>query len=153
MIIFNGEKNIVNLIKFTAMLSGNIQLIAFNSRGDTCIESVPDQSFTEDQKLIISQWGDAIVTINSPNPLDLRVDVGTLIQNDVTPITADPDNAKYILVSVVMDDITKVLSIDVTTQLSEDIDEDQYQADAGKTLIHHIGHWMIEAAGTEIKTI
>lgn len=153
MIIFNGEKNTANLLKFAAMLSSGIQLTAFNSRGGTCIEPAPNQSFTEDQKLIISQWDDASVVINSPNPLDLRVDVGTLIQNDITPIAADPDNSKYILVSIVMDDITKALSVDVTTQLVEDIDEDQYQADVGKSLIHHVGHWMIEAAGTEIKSV
>lgn len=55
--------------------------------------------------------------INKPTAvaagLDITVNVGSAIVNDVTSIVADPDDTKFALVSVVRDDGTGILEIQV----------------------------------------
>lgn len=78
--------------------------------------------------------------------LDITTNVGSAIVNDVTSITADPDDTKYVKVSVVRDDTTTDLEI----QVEEKVLGNYSGTPAGKTLECEIKEFSLVAAGTAL---
>ena len=140
----NSEKDLSLLHSFAALFCGAEEV--YHIRGCTCVAG----DFTEGQISDLESWDDPVVSINTPSDLTIRVNVGTLLVNDDTAVTSDTDEDKYILVSLVIDDTTKGLSTEVTTQLIEQVSEDSYEPSTGKSLVGHLGHYKVVANGTEI---
>ena len=145
----SGEKDVHMLRNYCCALVGNSVGRIYSARGQTCIDCDIDQ---EDQAEI-EKWDDPAVDINMPSDLSIRVNVGTLLVNDDTAITADPEEIKYVLVTVLMDDTTQDLEVECTTQLGEHFFEDDYEVSEGKTLVGHVGYYKVAASGTEIEEV
>jgi len=78
--------------------------------------------------------------------LDITTNVGSAIVDDVTSIVADPDDTKFCLVSVVRDDGTGLLEI----QVQEKVLGNYGETPAGKTWECDIQEFSVVAAGTEL---
>lgn len=78
--------------------------------------------------------------------LDITTNVGSAIVDDVTSIVADPTDTKYALVSVVRDDITELLEI----QVQEKVLGNYAGTPEGKTWECDIAEFSVVAAGTEL---
>lgn len=78
--------------------------------------------------------------------LDITTNVGSAIVNDVTSIVADPTNTKFVLVSVVRDDGTGLLEI----QVQEKTTGSYAPTPAGKTWECDIAEFSVSAAGTAL---
>jgi len=78
--------------------------------------------------------------------LDITANVGSAIVNDVTSIVADPDDTKFCLVSVVRDDGTSLLEI----QVQEKVLGNYGSTPAGKTWECDIAEFFVVAAGTAL---
>jgi hypothetical protein len=81
--------------------------------------------------------------------LDITTNVGSAIVDDVTAITADPDDIKYIRVSVVRDDTSGNLEI----QVEEKVLGNYSGTPEGKTLEYEIKEFSLVAAGTDLVEI
>jgi hypothetical protein len=78
--------------------------------------------------------------------LDITTNVGSAIVNDVTAITADPDDIKYVKVSVVRDDTSGDLEI----QIEEKVLGNYSGTPAGKTFECEVKEFSLVAAGTDL---
>ena len=78
--------------------------------------------------------------------LDITTNVGSAIVDDVTSIVADPDDTKFALVSVIRDDGTGVLEI----QVQEKVLGNYGGTPAGKTWECDVAEFSVVAAGTEL---
>lgn len=88
--------------------------------------------------------------VNTPTAvasgLDITANVGSVIVDDVTSIVADPDNTKFCLVSVIRDDITALLEI----QVQEKVLGNYGTTPDGKTWECDIAEFSVVAAGTDL---
>lgn len=88
--------------------------------------------------------------INEPTAvasgLDITTNVGSAIVDDVTSITADPDNTKFCLVSVVRDDITSLLEV----QVQEKVLGNYAPTPDDKTWECDVAEFSVVAAGTDL---
>lgn len=84
-----------------------------------------------------------------PTGLDITADVGSAIVADVTSIVADPDDTKFCLVSVIRDDITSLLEI----QVQEKVLGNYGDTPAGKTWECDIAEFFVVAAGTTLVVV
>ncbi|MHA1806198.1 MAG: hypothetical protein ACTSX2_01325 [Candidatus Thorarchaeota archaeon] len=78
--------------------------------------------------------------------LNITTNVGSVIVDDVTAITADPDDTKYVKVSVVRDDASTLLEI----QVEEKVLGNYSGTPEGKTLECEIKEFSLVAAGTDL---
>ncbi len=81
---------------------------------------------------------------NSPSDLKIRTNVGSAIVNDDYTVTADPDDKKWIKMSVVRDDTSTDLEIVAFEKVLGDYDD----TPSGKTLIKDLKEFSVVAAGT-----
>jgi len=81
--------------------------------------------------------------------LDITVNVGALVVNDVTSIDDDPLDEKFIKVVVVIDDVSGAIQIYVLEKTTE-----QYPSlPAGKTFCANLKEYSLAAAGTTLVEI
>jgi len=78
--------------------------------------------------------------------LNITTNVGSAIVDDVTAVGADPDDTKYVKVSVVRDDASTLLEI----QVEEKVLGNYSGTPEGKTLECEIKEFSLVAAGTDL---
>lgn len=85
----------------------------------------------------------------APTGLDITVNLGTLIVNDVTSILADPVSVKYVKVSLVSDNATGNIEVVVFEKTILEYGD----VPAGKTLCCNLKEFSVPALGTSLTEI
>lgn len=117
---------------------------------DKIDESVKDPAFpsTSTRDFVIEDIFNATVTCvkNVPADLKIRTNLGSAIVNDDYTVVADPDDEKFIKMSLVRDDTStdlEILAFEKTTGEYASIP-------AGKTLELDLKEFLVVAAGTSL---
>lgn len=81
--------------------------------------------------------------------LDITTNLGTYISNDVTSVVADPNDEKFVKISIVIDDVSgdiEAIAFEKTTEIYGDIP-------AGKTFCCDLKEFSVPAAGTTLTEV
>jgi hypothetical protein len=87
----------------------------------------------------------AAITCTS-SALAITLNMGTVIVNDITNVTADPTNKKFILIAILLDDTTG----DAEAAAFEKTTGEYGDVPAGKTLGTNVKEYCVEANGTTL---
>lgn len=83
---------------------------------------------------------------NSPSDLKVRTNVGSAIEDDDYTVTADPDDKKYVKISILRDDTSGDLEIYAFTKTTGEYGS----VPSGKELESDLKEFSVVAAGTEL---
>jgi hypothetical protein len=81
-----------------------------------------------------------------PTGLDIQTDVGSAVVGDITSIVADPDDTKFCLVSVVRDNASQLLEV----QVQEKVLGNYADTPDDKTWECDVAEFSVVAAGTDL---
>jgi len=83
---------------------------------------------------------------NSPSDLDIRINVGSAIEDDDYSVTADPDDKKFIKMAILRDDTSGDLEIYAFEKTTGDYGD----VPSGKTHEKYLKEFSVVAAGTAL---